>query len=67
MLLPLLKRPRSTFARRELAEKNFKKNDLKNLVKPQHFRLSSPKIPKTLLLQEHAPGMSVISNLLFFK
>jgi hypothetical protein len=52
---------------RKPAEKNFKKNDLKNLEKPQHFRVSSPKIPKTLMLQRHALGMLVISNLLFFK
>jgi len=52
MLLTLLKLPRLTFAWREKpAEKNFKKNDLKNVEKPQHFRVSSPKIPKTLMLQ----------------
>ena len=58
----------STFnvAWRENLRKNFKKNDLKNLEKPQHFRLSSPKIPKPLMLQQHALGMLVISNLLFF-
>jgi hypothetical protein len=49
------------------AGKNFKKNELKNLEKPQHFRLSSPKIQKTLMLQQHALGMLVLSNLLFFK
>jgi len=67
MLLTPLKHPRLTLPGAKACGKNFKKNDLKTLEKPQHFRLSSPKIPKPLMLQQHALGMLVISNLLFFK
>jgi hypothetical protein len=50
----------STFAhlpgRENLRNKDFKKNDLKPR-KPQHFRLSSPKVPKLIMLQQHALGV----------
>jgi hypothetical protein len=42
---------------RKPAEKKSKKSDLKTLEKPQHFRLSSPKMPKPIRMQQHPLGI----------
>jgi hypothetical protein len=48
-------------------KKKMKKSDPENLEKPQYFRLSSPKMPKPLRMQQHPLGILVSSNLLLFK
>jgi hypothetical protein len=53
--------------RRKNPQKKMKKSDPENLEKPQYFRLSSPKMPKPIRMQQHPLGILVSSNLLLFK